>query len=202
MNTLLQQINEQGWVQWISFITGVAYIYYATNNNPWCWPWGIVSSGLWTYASWFQLHLLSDAFLQATYVILGFLGWYQWLSSRKNKGISKTESVLPVTRYPVNQLIIWLVITALLSGILGYVMHFTTAAFPYLDAYLTVFSLLATWMLVNRKIETWILWIIIDFISIPVFIWRGGHLFALLFLIYGILAFKGWRSWQPLLKRN
>jgi len=192
VNTLITQAVAQGWIQWVSFLSGILYIFYATRNNPRCWPWGILSSGLWAYASWFHLHLLSDALLQVVYVILGMIGWYKWNAghtSSMNKG-----QELKVTSYPLKSLLVLLIGSLFPALLLGYLMHFTTAAFPYIDALLTVYSLLATWMLVRRKIENWLLWIGID--SIPLFVWRGGHLFALLFLIYGILAIKGWKSWR------
>lgn len=194
VNTLVSEISNQGWIQWISFISGILYIYYATRNHPQCWPWGILSSGLWAYASAFQLHLYSDAILQFIYVLLGFYGWYQWMAGRHPS--LKSQPALPITRYTPKILYILLLTCIFPSLVLGYIMHFTPAAFPYTDAFLTVYSLLATWMLVNRKIENWILWIVIDFLSIPLFAWRGGHLFALLFLIYGMLAIQGWKSWK------
>jgi nicotinamide mononucleotide transporter len=193
-NTLVSQALAQGWVQWVSFFSGILYIFYAARNNPWCWPWGILSSGLWAYASWFQLHLLSDALLQLIYVILGIIGWYQWVRGKPSS--VKNSIVLPVTGYPPKTLFILLIGSLLPALLLGYIMHFTRAAFPYIDAFLAVYSLLATWMLVNRKLENWLLWIVIDFLSIPLFILREGHLFALLFLIYGLLAIKGWKTWR------
>lgn len=72
----------------------------------------------------------------------------------------------------------------------------TKAAFPAMDAFLTVFSINATILLIQKKIENWWWWIVIDLINIPVFIIRGGHLFALLFIIYTILAIKGLLEWN------
>jgi len=192
--TLVSQALSQGWIQWVSFLSGIIYIFYAARNNPWCWPWGILSSGLWAYASWFQLHLLSDALLQLVYVMLGIIGWYQWVRSAPSA--IKENPVLPVTTYTVKTLLILLIGTLAPALLLGYIMHFTRAAYPYIDAFLAVYSLLATWMLVNRKLENWLLWIVIDFLSVPLFFLREGHLFAILFLIYGILAIQGWRTWR------
>ncbi len=194
VNTLISQALTQGWIQWVSFFSGILYIFYATRNSPWCWPWGILSSGLWAYASWFKLHLLSDALLQLVYVIMGIVGWYQWV--RGTQTPVQNSPVLHVTGYPSKTLLILLIGSLVPALLLGYIMHFTIAAFPYTDAFLAVYSLLATWMLVNRKLENWLLWIVIDFLSIPLFIVREGHLFALLFLIYGILAIKGWKTWR------
>lgn len=200
VHALATQVLAQGWVQWVSFFSGILYIYYATRNNPWCWPWGIISSGFWAYASWVQLHLFSDAILQAIYVVLGVIGWYQWVRNIQT-GTQKNPA-LPITQYASKSLLMLIIFSLLPAVALGYFMHFTSAAFPYIDAFLTVYSLLATWMLVNRKIENWILWILINFLSVPLFVLRGGHLFGLLFLIYGVLAIKGWKTWRAQLITN
>lgn len=196
MSDMIQALATQavslGWVQWASFVTGLAYIFLAAANNPRCWPWGIVSSALWAWASWYQLHLLSDALLQVFYVALGFVGWYKWAAGR-GKGNS---AVLPVSSLKSEQLVYWILASAGLSLVLGLIMQRTKAAFPFTDAALTVFSVSATLMLVKRKIENWIFWMVIDLVSIPVFILRGGYLFALLFFIYALIAWKGWQNWQ------
>lgn len=197
LRTLGAQAVSLGWVQWASFLTGLAYIILAARNNPSCWPWGILSSGLWAWASWFQLHLLSDALLQVFYVVLGFVGWYHWAAA---KG-TQNSKVLAVSSLKSKELVYWILASAGLSLILGLVMQPTTAAFPFTDAALTVYSVSATLMLVKRKMENWIFWIVIDLVSIPVFIMRGGYLFALLFFIYTLIAWRGWKNWQSAIAR-
>jgi nicotinamide mononucleotide transporter len=195
-DSLIQLFNETksiSWVQWFSFISGLLYIYFASKNNPLCWPWGILSSGLWAYASWFQLHLLSDSVLQLIYVILGFWGWYQWHFRKQHQAI--TVSALSYLR-----MTIYLGVSILISIGLGLMMKKTSAAFPMTDAAISVFSITATVLLIQQKIENWLLWICINLVSIPMFIIRGGHLFAILFLIYFILSFKGWFAWRKILK--
>ena len=68
-----------------------------------CWPWGIVSSGLWAYASFYQLKLYSDAWLQIIYIVLGAWGWHHW----KYK-LSKQEK--PISRLSLHQWVIYLTV--------------------------------------------------------------------------------------------
>lgn len=194
-NSISDQIYSIGWLQWVSFITGLIYVYYASKNNPLCWPWGIVSSATWAYVSWIDLKLWSDSVLQIIYVFLGIWGWYTWDSKK-----SQIENT--IRRASSYEIAVGLITSFILSFVLGYTMQSTNAAYPMLDAFLTVFSILATLGLVHQKIENWILWIGINFISIPLFIARGGHLFAVLFFIYLILAIKGWTSWSHQMKQK
>ena len=189
----ISEAQALGWVQWISFISGLLYIYYASKNNPSCWPWGILSSGLWAYASCFQLHLLSDSILQIAYVLLGFWGWHSWYNKKKTHVVTVSSSKLKSS-------ILYLSISTLISIFLGMMMQKTNAAFPMIDAFLSVFSITATLLLIQQKIENWGLWIAINLISIPLFILRGGHLFAVLFFLYFLLSIQGWIKWRKLLK--
>lgn len=189
MYTFLEEARSLGWVQWVSFISGLLYIYFAAKNNPRCWPWGILSSGLWSYASWFQLHLLSDSILQIIYVVLGFWGWYAWYYRQQHHTFSISYS-------PFSYVFTYGLTSLLLSIVLGLIMRRTNAAFPLIDAFLSVFSVTATLLLVKQKIENWWLWMVINLISIPLFVIRGGHLFAILFLIYFCLSISGWIAWR------
>ena len=184
-----------GWVQWLSFITGLIYIYYASAQQSRCWPWGIISSGLWAYASWFDMRLLSDSILQMIYVVLGIWGWYAWSNPKK-------ITTIPVTKMSIRDLSFSILCSLVLSALLGWYMTTMEAAFPILDATLTIFSITATILLIQQKIENWLFWILIDWVSVPVFMMRGGYLFAILFVIYGILAIKGWYNWSAIIKNS
>jgi nicotinamide riboside transporter PnuC len=77
LHDVIKEARSLGWVQWLAFLTGLVYIYFATRSDARCWIWGILSSALWAYTSWFQLNLLSDSILQMIYVVL-VLGLYSW----------------------------------------------------------------------------------------------------------------------------
>lgn len=189
ISTLIGQAIDLGWVQWLAFLTGLAYIYYATKNDVRCWPWGILSSGLWAYSSFYELKLYSDGWLQVLYILLGCLGWYRWYIKNDNE-------VFTITRINLNQWVIYLCLGSAIAFLIGFQMKKTNAAFPMVDAYLSVFSVIATILLIYKKIENWWWWIVIDLVNIPVFVMRKGYLFAVLFLIYFILAVKGLLDWH------
>lgn len=195
VSALFEQIRDLGWIQWSAFISGLAYIFYATKDDVQCWPWGIVSSGLWAYASFYQLKLYSDAWLQIIYIVLGAWGWHHW----KYK-LSKQEK--PISRLSLHQWVIYLTVGSALALMIGYLMKKTNAAFPMIDAYLSVFSVAATILLINKKIENWYCWIVIDLVNIPVFILRKGYLFSVLFLIYALLAIKGLIDWNQKINQD
>ena len=76
---------------------------------------------------------------------------------------------------------------------LGVILKKTTdAMLPFLDAFTTVFSLVATWLMVNMIQENWLYWIVIDTISIYLYAKRGLKLSSALFFLYLLLALDGY----------
>jgi nicotinamide mononucleotide transporter len=179
--------------QWLAFLLGLGYVYLAIKNDPRCWIWGVGSSALWAYSSWFELKLYSDSLLQVIYVFFGIWGLWKWRYAKAHK-VDKS-----ISRMSINHWFLALIGTLLASLMLGYYMALTAAAYPYLDAALSVGSVVATILLIYRKWENWWWWIVIDLINIPVFISRGGYLFALLFAIYGMMAYRGLRVWKKMM---
>lgn len=163
---------------------------YAARNNPVCWIWGIISCGLLGYLSATKYNLYADAALQAFYVIMGFIGLWNWKAGAGKKQI-------PITNISLKE-----AGAAVAIGLLGsFILHtllknHTQAAATGLDAFTTAFSIIATIWLVQRRLENWILWIIVDLIYIYLYWTRGAFLFALLLLVYTVVAFYGWRSWR------
>ena len=71
----------------------------------------------------------------------------------------------------------------------------TRSALPEVDAFTTVFSLLATWLMVNNHHANWAYWIVIDAVSIFLYAKRGLPLGAALYAIYFVMALMGWFGW-------
>jgi nicotinamide mononucleotide transporter len=74
--------------------------------------------------------------------------------------------------------------------------RYTTAALPWLDAPITVFSIWATWLVIKKKLENWLFWVLIDALAIYLYYKRNLHLTALLYAMYTILAVVGYYKWR------
>ena len=70
--------------------------------------------------------------------------------------------------------------------------HSTDAEMPYLDAFTTIFSIVATWLMINLVHDNWLYWIIIDSISIYLYAKRGLKLGSVLFALYLLIALDGY----------
>ena len=89
--------------------------------------------------------------------------------------------------------ILWLSISTLGTVLLGqFLKQSTDAEMPYLDAFTTVFRIVATWLMINLIHENWLYWIVIDSVSIYLYAKRGLKLGSVLFVIYLLLALDGY----------
>lgn len=194
--TFFNDLAALSWVDWTTTISALIYVTLAARDNVWCWFFGIISCSLWAYASYAYYQLFLDALLQVFYVGVSFWGIYRW----QRGGQDGQE--LPISRYP------WTVHAGLvlggllLSGAFGALFaNYTSAAATYWDASTTIFSIIATLLLVQRKMENWLYWIVIDILYAGLYYSRGAALFALLMLIYTLIAFFAYRNWRTLARR-
>ena len=181
--------------EWLIFVTALLYVLLAAIENVWCWLFGILSS-LFSIYLCYSGRLFLESGLNVFYVVIGIYGWYQWLYGSDKK----TE--LPVISYPFNKNLFLILIGAIIWIPFGFAAHkFSTQAMPYLDAFITAFSIVATWMTAKKIIENWLYWIVIDGLAILLYTYRGFYLIGLLYIIYTILAFAGYISWRKKLIR-
>ena len=73
---------------------------------------------------------------------------------------------------------------------------------PLVDTFTTVFSVVATILVIKKVLENWLYWIVIDLVSIFLYFEKDLHLSSILFMIYTIIAIKGYFSWIEKSKLN
>ncbi len=158
-------------------------------KSIWCWPVGIIGIIVYFYLM-VHVKLYADAGLQAFFFIQSVYGWYLW-SNRKQKNEFK------VTRLSMYNTIIVILILALGTLVCGYILHmYTNASITFIDSFLSIGSIIATQLLTKKKLESWILWMILDIIYVGVFFYKDLTLSSLLYAIFFILAIQGYKSWM------
>lgn len=179
-------------LEWLAFLTGLIYIFYAARNDYRCWYWGIFSCAVWMVVTVQVYRLYADGILQFFYVVMGFVGLYQW-----RKGANGSE--LAISSLSTQQIAGWGALGVFFTFTGGYLLgEFTDAMATYWDSFTTVFSVIATLLLIRKKVESWPLWVIVNTAYIGLYFYREAWLFAILFIIYNILAVYGWIKWRKL----
>jgi nicotinamide mononucleotide transporter len=140
----------------------------------------------------FQAKLYSDAGLNVFFLVMQFYGWYVWTRG----GVDHSRSLSAVKRLTRNQ---WtFTIAGVLAGTaaLGTVMHrLTDAALPYPDAFTTMLSIVAQFLLTRKILENWTLWIIADVVYIGVYTSKSLYWTAGLYVVFLALCVQGYREW-------
>jgi nicotinamide mononucleotide transporter len=172
-------------------VFAVLYLVLAIKENVWCWFFGFLSTLIYLFIFW-DVSLYSESLLQIFYLAMSVYGWWQWThfdSSQSELKEIQQWSILKHTGI--------IVAAGFGSLALGFFMsQYTSAAFPYIDAATTLFAIVATYMVAQKIIENWIYWMVIDSVSIYLYINRELYLTALLFLLYVALCFVGYFSWR------
>ncbi|MES2590306.1 MAG: nicotinamide riboside transporter PnuC [Bacteroidota bacterium] len=189
-DSVISAFHQTSGIEWLIFITALLYVILAGIENSWCWLFGIVASILSVYLC-YEGKLFLESGLQLFYIIIGIYGWYQWLHGSKEK----TE--LPIVSFSFIKNMLLLSIGCILWIPFGYIANrYSTQVMPYLDGFITAFSLVATWMTTKKIIENWLYWIVIDALAIVLYASRGFYLLALLYIIYTLLAANGYFQWR------
>jgi nicotinamide mononucleotide transporter len=76
----------------------------------------------------------------------------------------------------------------------------TNAKLPWLDAPVTIFSIWATWLVIKKVLQNWLLWIVIDSVAIYIYVQRSLTITALLYALYTLLAIIGYLKWKKVQK--
>lgn len=185
---------QLNYLELAAVITGLLYVIFTIRENILLWFFGIVSSALYVWI-FFRSGIFAYSLLYIYYVIIGFYGWYNW--SRKP---SKQAGGLRIRKAPARCLWSGLAITLILVVPLYLVLKKFSSDMALIDALLTSGGFVATWMLTQKWIEQWLFWIAIDLLSMGVMIYKELYPSALLFLVYALLAIKGYMEWKNEMK--
>ncbi|HKP28232.1 MAG TPA: nicotinamide riboside transporter PnuC, partial [Gemmatimonadales bacterium] len=174
----------------VAVVFGIVSVWLSVREHVVSWPTAIVSVSLYFFV-FKDARLYADMGLQVFYAAISAYGWYHWLYGGADRSQLK---VSPTPRQ------VWLglpIAWSIGTLALGTLLHRTTnAALPYVDSSLTVGSLLAQWMMTRKYVENWAIWVALDVAYVIVFLNRDLKLTAFLYVVYGILAWRGFVEWR------
>ena len=186
-----EAILQMSYWEIIAALLSIFYISLAIKQNIWCWIAAFFSTLIYSIL-FFDATLLMSSFLNAYYLIMAIYGWYSWKIRNDYKDSNLKISTLNLS---VNAKII--VVLSIISIVLGYYMtNYTNTSYAYLDSTITIFSLVATYMMTKKILDNWIYWIIIDSAAIYLYFKKEFYVTSILFLIYTILAFLAYMEWE------
>jgi nicotinamide mononucleotide transporter len=161
----------------------------AARNSIHTWSTGIVGCVLFGLL-FYDTQLYADVTLQAFFVLTSVLGWWQWLRGDAGRPLPITHARPP------------LLALSLAGGIVAVVLygtllhHFTDAYAPFADSAVLVFSVVAQLLLMQRRLEAWFFWLLVNTIAVPLYASRELYVTAALYAAYWVNAVVAWLEWQ------
>lgn len=188
---MLQWLSEN-YIEAIASFTGIIAIFFQIKAKPIYWPISIINVLLYIFV-FYHARLYAEISLQVYYLVMSIYGWIFWLKKTNNKSIPITKTtmkmwIIIISVFPL----IWLSMAFLLK-------KYSNTDVPFVDSFLTTLSFVATYLLVRKKIENWLIWIFVDFISISLYYYKQLYATIILFVILTILAIIGYKEWKKTL---
>lgn len=190
------------YLEFFGVITGLIAVWLSARAHIWSWPVGIVNVVL-AFFLYYQVQLYPDMFLQVFFFITNVIGWWRWLSPAPEEADRKQE--LKVSYMRVRQLIQVSVISVAGTLVLGYFasrLHEwfpgvfpASSAYPYVDSFITVMSITTTFFMIQKKIECWVIWIIVDVVATILYYVKGVKFYSVEYLVFTVLATYGLLNW-------
>jgi nicotinamide mononucleotide transporter len=172
-----------------------AAIFLAGRNNIHTWWLGIVGCTLFAWV-FYEARLYADVTLQGFFILTSLYGWWKWLHGQQG-------AELPV-RFSAPGLLIGsgLAATAVAAGYGWLLWRFTDAYAPFLDSIVLAFSVLGQLLMMERRVENWWSWLLVNTIAVPLYASRGLYVTSVLYAAFWVNAIVALRKWRHLALAN
>lgn len=176
----------------IVVVTSVISVLYSKRNNVLVFPFGIISTLLFSYLL-FEWNLLGDMVINIYYFIMSVYGWYIWtrkVDARHATPITTTT----LTEWQIS--LLWLIMAAIAIYFLYDYTDRLEQFVSYIDMFTTGIFFVGMWLMARRKLEHWLVLLVGNVISVPLYFYKGYTFSALLYIFLAIIAYFGYLEWK------
>lgn len=184
-------ISEHG-LEIFTTVLGLVYLYFEYKASIWLWLLGIIMPMIDIYL--FATNgMYAYAFISFVFVVVAVYGVLNWKFGGKNH----TERL--ITRMTLKKICRYLIATLILFwGSYEVLVTFTDSEVPVMDSFTTAASFVGVFALAYKYVEQWIVWIVVDLISVILFVHQGLPFRAALYAFYVLVAIQGYRKWNKM----
>lgn len=187
-------------LQIVGVILGLLYLWLEYKVNVWMWVVGILMPIV-QGTLYYDKGLYADAAINVYYIFAGIYGLICWLyhAPSKSKKAVVPHSILKHDK----KLIPYVIASYIVIHVAIYLLlvNFTNSTVPICDSFTTALSIVALWMLSRKYTEQWLVWLVIDVVTVGLYIYKDIPVTASLYLLYSVLAIVGYREWNRLAKK-
>jgi nicotinamide mononucleotide transporter len=190
------------YLEFLATVAGFVFVVLEARANIWSWPVAIINAFL-LFFLFYQVQLYPDMFLQVFFFITGIIGWWRWAHPKPGEEDRKKELKVSVMEKGQQFFLAGVGITGtILLGTFAKNLHELfplvfnkPSAFPYLDSFVTVMSIVTTFLMIQKKIESWLIWIVVDLLATYMYFVKGIKFVSLQYLIFSFIAMYGLWHW-------
>ncbi|HIE88337.1 MAG: nicotinamide riboside transporter PnuC [bacterium] len=189
LSSALGEFHQNSLLELIAVVLAIAYLLLAVRQHIACWYAAFISTAIFLYVFW-QVNLYMESGLQVYYLGMAVYGWWAW-----QRGRSEGKPGLTISTWSLRQHLIVIVIVVVATFVSGTLLSGTEQRLGYLDSFTTWGAVVATFMVTRKVLENWLYWIVIDSASLFLYFDRELYFTMILFLVYLVIIFFGFRSW-------
>lgn len=187
------------WLDIVTTILGLVYIYLEYKASIWLWIVGIVMPAMDVFLYW-KHGLYGDAGMAVYYTLAAIYGYIAWKWG--SKLFNKKKQELPITHMPSKHYLPTFAFFALAWGATYYVLvRFTNSNVPLLDSFTNALSFVGLWALARKYVEQWLFWIAVDVVCTALYVYKGIPFKAGLYGLYVVIAVLGYFKWNSMMKQ-
>ncbi|MDC9620517.1 nicotinamide riboside transporter PnuC [Xenorhabdus sp. XENO-7] len=209
------------YIEAVGTIAGLLCIWLASQEKIINYLFGLINVSLFAVI-FFQIQLYASLLLQIFFFAANIYGWYAWSRVNEQKQMElKIRWLNPKQTITVAAVSIFAILTMMfnIDQIFGYMakiavlvlqgMGFNITmpalepdAFPFWDSVMTVLSIVAMVLMTRKHVENWLVWVIINVISVVIYFHQGVLAMSLQYIILTGIALNGARLWIKAAKPN
>ena len=205
---------DLSWIEAIGTLAGLLCIWLASLEKIVNYPFGLINVTLFAVI-FFQIQLYASLLLQLFFFVANLYGWYAW-----SRQTDDHQAALKIRWLPLPKALAWaagcIIAIALMTRYIDPVFALLTRAavtlmnglglavampalqpdaFPFWDSCMMVLSIAAMILMTRKYVENWLLWVIINVISVMIFARQGVYAMSLEYVILTLIALNGSRMW-------
>ncbi|GAB1441165.1 nicotinamide riboside transporter PnuC [Providencia sp.] len=225
-NTLVQiplwgSVYDLSYIEAVGTVAGLLCILLASLEKTINYLFGLINVSLFAVI-FFQIQLYANLLLQIFFFVANIYGWYAWSRVTNSQQVELKIRWLSLPKAAVTLVISILAIIYLtfnIDAVFGVLAKWAVEllnlfgadlalpaiepdAFPFWDSAMTILSVVAMILMTRKYVENWLLWVIINVISIVIFFIQGVYAMSLEYLILLGIALNGSRLWIKSAKEN
>ncbi len=175
-------------------LVGLLYLYWEFRAHRLMWVASLVMTCISLYVYW-HAGLYADFGINVYYLLAAIYGFAVW-SRRSGKSSSAASALLPITRTPLA----WVprltaAFAVIYAAIAWLLIHCTNSTVPYIDSLNTSLSIVAMYMQAQKWVEQWLVWLVVNAVSVGLYILKDIEPYAILYTVYAVLSVVGYRHW-------